>query len=66
MSDDSHAKDPQAKDSPAEGDRKHHGHGSERSGWAPLDRSKGAPPPTRSGKTMHHPAFRIGEIKHGK
>ena len=30
------------------------------------DRAKNAPQPTHSGKTMHHPAFRIGEIKHGK
>jgi len=66
MSDDTHATDPHGKDAPVDGERKRHGHGHERSGWAPPDRSKGAPPPTRSGKTLHHPAFRIGEIKRGK
>lgn len=48
------------------GGKKAHRHHDERPGWAPPDKVKGAPPPPRSGKTMHHPAFRIGEIKHGK
>lgn len=48
------------------GGKKAHRHYAERTGWAPPDKLKGAPQPPRSGKTMHHPAFRIGEIKHGK
>jgi hypothetical protein len=48
------------------GGKKAHRHHTERSSWAPPDKVKGAPQPPRSSKTMHHPAFRIGEIKHGK
>ncbi|MFA4965743.1 MAG: hypothetical protein WC709_08945 [Thermoleophilia bacterium] len=40
-------------------------HRAEHRGWPAPSKIKG-PPPTRSGKTMHHPATRIGEIKHGK
>jgi hypothetical protein len=36
-----------------------------RLGWPAPAKRKG-PSPTRSNKTMHHPATRIGEIKHGK
>ena len=36
-----------------------------REGWPAPSKIK-VPPPARSGKTMHHPATRIGEIKHGK
>ena len=57
--------DAQTHDSPADG-RKRHRHGGERSAWPSPDQVKGAKRPTWSGKTMHHPAFRIGEIKHGK
>lgn len=35
-------------------------------GWPSPDRLKGAPPATWSGKTLHHPAFRVGEVKRGK
>jgi hypothetical protein len=52
-------------DSPADG-RKRHRHGADRSSWPSPDQIKGTRRPTWSGKTMHHPAFRIGEIKHGK
>jgi hypothetical protein len=61
MSDDSHTDD-----APAGGAKKRPRRGSERAGWSPPDHAKGAPRPNWSGKTMHHPAFRIGEIKHGK
>ena len=37
----------------------------ERPGWPVATRRKG-PPTTWNNKTMHHPATRIGEIKHGK
>jgi hypothetical protein len=50
---------------PAKGAKTRHQHGAERTGWPAPDQAKGGPPP-RSGKTMHHPAFRIGEVKHGK
>ncbi len=33
-------------------------------GWPPL--KKTAPPRGWTSKTMHHPATRIGELKHGK
>jgi hypothetical protein len=36
-----------------------------RPAWPAPAQRKG-PGPTRSNKTMHHPATRIGEIKHGK
>ena len=61
MSDDSHVHG-----TPAGGGKKRHRRGAERSGWPSPEQVKGAPTPTWSGKTMHHPAFRIGEIKHGK
>jgi hypothetical protein len=51
---------------PPGGDSKAHRHHDERSTWPRPDKAKHAPPPTRSGKTLHHAAFRIGEIKHGK
>ena len=50
---------------PAAG-KKHRRHQRDRSEWPGIDRPGKVPPPTHSGKTMHHPAFRIGEIKHGK
>ena len=60
MSDDSGAQK-----TPPKGAKTRHRHGQERTGWPAPDQVKGAPPP-RSGKTMHHPAFRIGEVKRGK
>jgi len=45
------------------GERRH-AHREEPGSWAPA-KSK-APPPAWNNKTMHHPATRIGEIKHGK
>jgi hypothetical protein len=57
--DDSHSHD-------TAGGGKKRRHGAERQGWPAVDQVKHAPRPTWSGKTMHHPAFRIGEIKHGK
>jgi len=51
---------------PPAGGKKPHRHHDDRSEWPRPDRSGKGPPPTHSGKTMHHPAFRIGEIKHGK
>jgi hypothetical protein len=58
--------DRQPGDTAPAGGKKSHRHHTDRSGWPPPDHVKGGPQPTRSGKTMHHPAFRIGEIKHGK
>jgi hypothetical protein len=57
--------DAQTHDSPADG-RKQHRHGTDSSNWPSPDRVKGSKRPPWSGKTMHHPAFRVGEIKHGK
>jgi hypothetical protein len=34
-------------------------------GW-PVPVKGGDPAPGWNSKTMHHPAFRVGEIKHGK
>ncbi len=48
------------------GGKKPRSHHDGRGEWSHADRSRQSPPPTRSGKTLHHPAFRIGEIKHGK
>jgi hypothetical protein len=45
--------------------KKRHRHDADRSAWAPT-RAKNSPRPAWKGKTMHHPAFRIGEIKHGR
>jgi hypothetical protein len=42
-----------------------HDHRGRGLGW-PVSSKLKAPPPTKNGKTMHHPATRIGEIKHGK
>ena len=66
MTDDAQGGDKAPTGGKAPGGKKAHRHHAERSGWAPPDKVKGAPQPPRSGKTMHHPAFRIGEIKHGK
>jgi hypothetical protein len=41
------------------------GHREERKSWPTPSRHRGTSPP-RSSKTMHLPATRIGEIKHGK
>jgi len=41
-----------------------HAHREESGNWQPAG-SK-TPPPAWNNKTMHHPATRIGEIKHGK
>jgi hypothetical protein len=41
-----------------------HAHREEQQSWLPA-RSK-TPPPAWNSKTMHHPATRIGEVKHGK
>ncbi len=41
-----------------------HAHREDPGTWPPA-RGK-TPPPAWNNKTMHHPATRIGEIKHGK
>jgi hypothetical protein len=44
---------------------KRHDHSDER--WSPqTPATTKSPPPGWNNKTMHHPATRIGEIKHGK
>ncbi len=53
-------------ETPPAGGKRPHGHHDDRGAWPHPDRSGKAPAPVHSGKTMHHPAFRIGEIKHGK
>jgi hypothetical protein len=58
--------EPRTDRTPPAGETKPHRHHDDRGPWPRPDRAKNAPPPTRSGKTLHHPAFRIGEIKHGK
>jgi hypothetical protein len=56
---------------PDDGDRvkvpspKRHEHREERRNWPATSKTK-SPPPSWNNKTMHHPATRIGEIKHGK
>jgi hypothetical protein len=56
---------PESDERPQQGGGKKHtshaGHGT----WPRPEQIK-APPVSRTGKSMHHPAFRIGEIKHGK
>ena len=44
-------------------EQRHEHHGGARS-WPPA--TSKTPPPAWNNKTMHHPATRIGEIKHGK
>jgi hypothetical protein len=44
---------------------KRHEHRPEHQSW-PVPASVKGTASTRSGKTMHHPATRIAEIKHGK
>jgi len=57
--------DAQTRDEPVAG-KKRHRHAPDHSAWSPPGQLKKSPRPTWSGKTMHHPAFRVGEIKHGK
>jgi hypothetical protein len=57
--------DAQTHEAPAAG-KKRHSHAPDRSTWSPPGQVKKTPRPTWSGKTMHHPAFRVGELKHGK
>jgi hypothetical protein len=59
------AKDSRSRGAPARG-TKHHHHDDQRRGWRGAAQVRRAPRTTWSGKTMHHPAFRVGEIKHGK
>ncbi len=40
-------------------------HRQERRNW-PVPAQGKSPTPNWNGKTMHHPSFRVGEIKHGK
>jgi hypothetical protein len=44
---------------------KRHEHRQEQGIWPATARTK-SPPPSWNNKTMHLPATRIGEIKHGK
>jgi hypothetical protein len=44
---------------------KRHEHRQERRSHPVPSRTQ-SPPPSWNDKTMHHPATRIGEIKHGK
>lgn len=44
---------------------KRHEHRQERVSWPATAKTK-SPPTSWNSKTMHHPATRIGEIKHGK
>ena len=44
---------------------KRHEHRQERVSWPATAKTKSLPTSWNS-KTMHHPATRIGEIKHGK
>jgi hypothetical protein len=44
---------------------KRHEHVEERKSWPAPSKTKSAPQ-SWNNKTMHHPATRIGEIKHGK
>jgi hypothetical protein len=43
---------------------KRHDHGGKGLGWPPPKQT--TPPKGWTQKTMHHPAARVGEIKHGK
>jgi hypothetical protein len=56
---------PEESDAPKNRSARRHEHHEDRPGRAAPAKSKG-PAPTWSNKTMHHPATRIGEIKHGK
>ena len=58
--------EPTSADDPPAGGKTSHRRRHRRAGWAPPDAGRDAPKQIRSGKTMHHPAFRIGEIKRGK
>jgi hypothetical protein len=44
---------------------KRHDHRHERATWPATPATK-SQPPSWNNKSMHHPATRIGEVKHGK
>jgi hypothetical protein len=56
---------------PEDGDRakvsspKRHEHRKEQGGWPATSKTQ-SPPQSWNNKTMHHPATRIGEIRHGR
>ena len=56
---------PEERDAARNRSDRRHEHRDDHPGWPAPAKRKG-PPPTWNNKSMHHPATRIGEIKHGK